>query len=61
MKCKCGSPDWRSIRVLGLIEAYWNVNDSDKREAITNKIGLIEAYWNVNIGEENYDKEEFQV
>ena len=32
----------------GLIEAYWNVNDSGSPSAHGIGSGLIEAYWNVN-------------
>ena len=39
-------------RGLGLIEAYWNVNEiyKDWNEALV--AGLIEAYWNVNMNRE---------
>ena len=32
----------------GLIEAYWNVNESGTFRVLTLPSGLIEAYWNVN-------------
>ena len=35
--------------LMGLIEAYWNVNGRSDRHAITAWSGLIEAYWNVNL------------
>ena len=35
--------------ILGLIEAYWNVNTFKKPVPKFLCAGLIEAYWNVNL------------
>ena len=36
------------LQLLGLIEAYWNVNEDLEGDENGKQSGLIEAYWNVN-------------
>ena len=48
MKCKSRRSIKAIKQVLGLIEAYWNVNGEEQGLTESEAAGLIEAYWNVN-------------
>ena len=61
MKCKFSPQARYKVAILGLIEAYWNVNQWGGGHEHNACVGLIEAYWNVNITcTELWNEQEFR-